>query len=444
MKLILKTLKQIPHEVEVANDEVTIKELKQEAESKHNIAYETIKLVFNGVVLKDENSIKSYNITEGNVIVMMISKTKIQNKPKVEETVIPDKKDIGNTQITNNNNSQIPSNTTSTVGIGNTGVSNIENNNYQNNSNTNNTTSTIPSPDYTEAISTLVEMGFPKEYSETAIKAAQGNVSLAIEFLYNGIPENLTNVNPSSSVGSVGTGNGNSTQAVPNNQSSQPTSSLDAVKRIASMVKVLCQNDPSQLQNIIMSLQQTRPELIELIKQHEAEFKNIIQSPVSEEDYTNFNQINAEFRGQGSSTGQGQQEQGQGTIRLSKPEFDAIQRLKEFGFSEMDAAQAYFACDKNEEMALNFLFEMKTQEGNFDGKWYIHFIYILLLFYYKDNLENFPQINNNTGNQGYQGSLNNNNTQNNNNNNNQEADKQDDKKDEKKEEGGSNEGEKKD
>lgn len=368
MKLILKTLKQIPHEVEVANDEVTIKELKQEAESKHNIAYETIKLVFNGVVLKDENSIKSYNITEGNVIVMMISKTKIQNKPKVEETVIPDKKDIGNTQITNNNNSQIPSNTTSTVGIGNTGVSNIENNNYQNNSNTNNTTSTIPSPDYTEAISTLVEMGFPKEYSETAIKAAQGNVSLAIEFLYNGIPENLTNVNPSSSVGSVGTGNGNSTQAVPNNQSSQPTSSLDAVKRIASMVKVLCQNDPSQLQNIIMSLQQTRPELIELIKQHEAEFKNIIQSPVSEEDYTNFNQINAEFRGQGSSTGQGQQEQGQGTIRLSKPEFDAIQRLKEFGFSEMDAAQAYFACDKNEEMALNFLFEMKTQEGNFDGK----------------------------------------------------------------------------
>ena len=31
-----------------------------------------------------------------------------------------------------------------------------------------------------------------------------------------------------------------------------------------------------------------------------------------------------------------------------------------FGFSKLDAAQAYFACDKNEEMAANLLFDRQA------------------------------------------------------------------------------------
>ena len=49
-------------------------------------------------------------------------------------------------------------------------------------------------------------------------------------------------------------------------------------------------------------------------------------------------------------------------VSVTEEERDAIERLCRLGFPRDQVVQAYFACDKNEELAANFLFEQPDDE----------------------------------------------------------------------------------
>ena len=53
-----------------------------------------------------------------------------------------------------------------------------------------------------------------------------------------------------------------------------------------------------------------------------------------------------------------------GSIQVTQVEMEAIKRLESLGFSQNRAVQAYFACEKNEEMAANFLFDSGADDEN--------------------------------------------------------------------------------
>jgi UV excision repair protein RAD23 len=355
MKLTIKSLKQVPYEVEIDSESNSIKELKQVIEKAHGFDSATLKLVFNGQVLDDSKKLSECNIKEGNVIVMMSAKAKPVNVQKEEaktEEKVPVQSGQGQPQQQ------------STGGV----TSNIVSGSQQSQGTTTSTTRPQVQPkDYTNEVKTLMEFGFPKSECEAAIRAARGNINVATEFLISGIPENLP-------MEEEGLGVGGSSSNV------DPNSPVVVLRNIASVVKVLCYNNPTQLQNILMTLQQNSPELMEIIRENEEEFKNLIQQPVTEDDMRAFQDFNRQARGGESGMGgmsQGQSGQsgqsramghmGSGSndrnvIRLSKEDYDAVGRLKELGFSEMDAVQAFFACDKNEDMAANFLMENRMGE----------------------------------------------------------------------------------
>ena len=211
-------------------------------------------------------------------------------------------------------------------------------------------------PNYTEQINNLLNMGCEKSKAEEVIKAAKGNLELAIDFYFNGIPEGLDNEID--------------LEQDENERGENP------IKNIAGIAKILLQSDPNALSSLLENLGQSNPELLNLISENQEEFQRYLQQPISEDDmnaYRNFQNdlaMGGEEDEEGDPEGEEGEEGGhdhhqQGGINLTAEESEAVKRLKELGnFNEAEVLQAYFAFDKDEEKAANFLFEQKMKDDD--------------------------------------------------------------------------------
>ncbi|GCB60195.1 hypothetical protein scyTo_0011088 [Scyliorhinus torazame] len=199
---------------------------------------------------------------------------------------------------------------------------------------------------YETMLTEIISMGYEREQVVAALRASFNNPHRAVEYLLTGIPE--TPVQESSaSQESLESDPLTNPERPPEN----PLEFLRELPQFQNMRQVLQQN-PSMLPALLQQLGRENPQLLQQISQHQEYFIQMLNEPV--EDVA---EIEGELGAVGEDTSQSSY------VQVTPQEKEAIERLKALGFPEGLVIQAYFACEKNENLAANFLLQQ-----NFDDE----------------------------------------------------------------------------
>lgn len=344
MKITLQTIKQVKYEVDISY-ESSVLELKKLIEANHGFDHTVMKLLLKGKILEDNKLLNEYQFSDSTPVIIMNVKAKAQNVSiPIENSSLNEenkKDDINKPFISNNPNNNLPFSKTK---------------------------------DYSKEIKQLKEMGFDNEQSETAIKSAKGNLILALEYIYNGNP--LTG-NYQGEEEDEEYGLGPEDEEGEEDEEDIMGEDLDTyeIEDIASVIKVISKNDPSQLQTILTNLESQNPDLYDIISQNEEEFKVLVSQPITPKDQQVYDNFIKKNEGSligliGNLTGSNHNNDNNNNLNsessynlkntLTSQDLEVIQRLKNLGFNEEECIEAYLACGKDENLAASFLFENKN------------------------------------------------------------------------------------
>ncbi|PON93479.1 UV excision repair protein Rad [Trema orientale] len=220
-------------------------------------------------------------------------------------------------------------------------------------------------------IQQILDMGggsWDRDTVVRALRAAYNNPERAVEYLYSGIPEqadvppaaqvpvsgqpaNTPAINPSvqASQPAAPTGGPNANpldlfpQGLPSVGSNAGAGSLDFLRNSQQFqaLRAMVQANPQILTPMLQELGKQNPNLVRLIQEHHTDFMRLINEPAE---------------GEGNILSQLAEAMPQ-TVTVTPEERAAIERLEAMGFDRAIVLEVYFACNKNEELAANYLLD---------------------------------------------------------------------------------------
>ncbi|XP_026757637.1 UV excision repair protein RAD23 homolog A [Galleria mellonella] len=319
MLVTLKTLQQQSFQIEIDPEE-TVKalKLKIEVEKGKDYAADYQRLIYAGKILLDDNKISTYNIDEKKFIVIMVTKPKPAETP-ASSTSAPEAGESASTESGDskekNSIEETPKPPTTTEP-----ERAVE------------TPAVANEPDFESTVQSIMDMGYNRQQVEQALRASFNNRERAVEYLITGIPEELLQE-----------------QEAEEGSDEDPLAFLRDQPQFQQMRAVIQQN-PNLLNAVLQQIGQTNPALLQAISQHQQAFVRMLNEPV-----------NPPASGAAAATEESaiadsaQPQQPHNIIQVSPQDKEAIERLKALGFPEHMVIQAYFACEKNENLAANFL-----------------------------------------------------------------------------------------
>ncbi|XP_061744503.1 UV excision repair protein RAD23 homolog B-like [Nerophis ophidion] len=234
---------------------------------------------------------------------------------------------------------------------------------------------------YENLVSEIMSMGYEREAVVSALQASYNNPDRAVEYLLMGIPTEASDALPhdapprdapasDASASDASPSDAASDQAALTPQPTQPptaaathtsSGSQPTPARASSpstgnpleflrnqpqfqQMRQIIQQNPALLPALLQQLGRDNPQLLQQITQHQERFVQMLNEPQSG----------------GGGGGEGAEPRGSSRsnyIQVTPQEKEAIERLKALGFPEGLVIQAYFACEKNENLAANFLLQ---------------------------------------------------------------------------------------
>ncbi|KAL7221540.1 hypothetical protein ACSBR1_023487 [Camellia fascicularis] len=379
MKIFVKTLKGTHFEIEV-KPEHTVADVKKNIEEVQGLdVYPAAQqmLIHQGKVLKDATTLEENKVVENSFVVIMLSKSKASGGAST--TSAPSTQAQPATPLAPSSQpltaSQAPA---STVGIPQSAPE---------------STPVAPAPAaaaaaltlsesdvYGQAASNLVagsnleatvqqilDMGggsWDQDMVVRALRAAYNNPERAVEYLYSGIPQQAevppvaqapasgqaVNPPPQAPQPAVPSSGPNANpldlfpQGLPTVGSNASAGNLDFLRNSQQFqaLRAMVQANPQILQPMLQELGKQNPHLMRLIQEHQADFLRLINEPVE--------------GGEGNILGQlaGAMPQ---AVTVTPEEREAIERLEAMGFDRAIVLEVFFACNKNEELAANYLLD---------------------------------------------------------------------------------------
>ncbi|KAJ6796470.1 ubiquitin receptor RAD23d-like [Iris pallida] len=386
MKIKVKTLKGSVFEID-ANPEDSIIDVKKNIEIvQGKSVYPAVQqmLIHQGKVLKDETTLQDNEVAENSFIVIMLKKTKdSSSSASASATVVPKVESPATSSAPPNPSTPAsttpaaptvtlprmhaatpaptaatPAATASTeVDVYGQAASNL-----------------VAGSNFEQTVQQILDMGggiWDRDIVIRALRAAFNNPERAVDYLYSGIPEQaeIPPVAPApttwetvqapqpapiqapqttpSTVPSTGP-NANPLdlfpQGLPNVGSNAGAGNLDFLRNSPQFraLQAMVQANPQILQPMLQELGKQNPQVMRLIQEHQSEFLRLINEPAE--------------GGESNLLGQlaGAMPQ---ALTVTPEEREAIERLEAMGFERGLVIEVFFACNKNEEQAANYLLD---------------------------------------------------------------------------------------
>jgi len=346
MLLTVKNLQQQTFQIEISPTE-TVKALKEKIESEKGASdYPATaqKLIYAGKILVDDDPISKYNMDEKKFIVVMVTK-KAPEAPAAAPTPAPvavpspTETPAEPSQPTADQTKDQPKEEQQEKAVEESSAAGVE-------------TGMVLGEDYNRMVQQLQDMGYEKTQVEAALRASYNNPDRAVEYLLTGIPSSAqegpaqAGGPPAAPLAVPSSGGVPPAPAVPATPGENPLAFLREHEMFQQIRSVIQQN-PNMLTTMLQQIGSSNPQLLQLISQNQEDFIRMINESEEGEAET----------GGGGQSGEatGDLLDQPGVIQVSPQDKEAIERLKALGFPEHLVVQAYFACEKNENLAANFL-----------------------------------------------------------------------------------------